>query len=102
MSKMAKPAGPSLAPELAMAPAGSSTGISPALSQLTDPPIWTFDGVAVVVVACTLPMPLVGALEMFPVGATALLLRVVAVVGFLVVAVVALVVAPVLAAVVVV
>src|SRR3954463_6098678 len=80
MSNTANPAGPSLAPELAMAPAGSRVGISPALSHVMEPPIWTSAALAVLVVAPTLP-PALGALVRLLLGLamTALFLAVVAV-----------------------
>src|SRR5436190_22806562 len=89
MSKMAKPAGPSLAPEFAMFPAGSRVGISPALSQVMLPPVWRSVGGAVLVVEPTLP-PTCGALVRLWLGLaiTALLFLAVVVVTFLAVVVV--------------
>src|SRR5438552_4412104 len=85
---MAKPAGPSLAPELAIDPAGSSVGISPALSQVMLPPVWRSLGGAVLVVLPTLP-PTRGALVRLWLGLamTALFFAVVVVAFFAVVVV---------------
>src|SRR5947209_8889353 len=91
MSKMANAAGPSLAPEFAMAPAGSRVGISPAFSHVMAPPIWTSTGGAVLLVAATLP-PTCGALVRLWLGAatTALFFLAVVVVAFFAVVVVTL------------
>src|SRR5437764_11885170 len=89
MSKMAKPAGPSLAPEFAMFPAGSSVGISPAFSHVMLPPVSRSLGGAVLVVLPTLP-PTNGALVRlwFGLAITALFFFAVVVVAFLAVVVV--------------
>src|SRR5437868_5980567 len=90
MSKRAKPAGPSLAPEFAMLPAGSRVGISPALSHVMLPPVWRSLGGAVLVVEPTLP-PTCGALVklLFGLAMTALFFLAVVVVTLRAVVVVA-------------